>query len=104
MNTRWRQYVFPLMLITLLVSVSGCATHGKPPPTISLDEPVAAQPLPEPPKPIEVVAVPEPLALPWQLKPLPGEAKTKTKPEPTDGKVRVSRANEEARVAPRIIQ
>ena len=32
MNTRWRQYVFPLMLITLLVSVSGCATHGKPPP------------------------------------------------------------------------
>ena len=37
---------------------------GKPPPTISLDEPVQAQPLPEPPKPVEVVAVPEPLALP----------------------------------------
>jgi hypothetical protein len=33
---------------------------------------VQAQPLPEPPKPVEVVAVPEPLALPAQMKPIAG--------------------------------
>ena len=47
----------------------GLRLAGKPPPSISLDETVLAQPLPEPPKPVEVVAVPEPLALPAQLKP-----------------------------------
>ena len=67
MNLPFRFYAFVLTLAAL----SGCATQGKPPPTISLDEPVQAQPLPEPPKPVEVVAVPEPLALPAQLKPLP---------------------------------
>ncbi|HRH87031.1 MAG: P-type conjugative transfer protein TrbG [Hydrogenophaga sp.] len=80
----------------------GCATQGKPPPVISLDEPVAvtAQPLPDPPKPMEVVAVPQPLALPAQLKPLPEIAETRPVPESADEKIRVSRANEEARVAP----
>jgi hypothetical protein len=77
---------------------AGCASQGKPPPSISLDEPVQAQPLPEPPAPVEVVAVPEPLALPAQLKPLP-EPKAPA-PEPADEKVRVSRANAEARIAP----
>jgi len=94
MNPRIRIYVFPLLLITLV----GCATQGKPPPMITLDESVQAQPLPEPPKPVEVVAVPEPLPLPGQLMPLP-EAEAPT-PEPADERVRVSRANEEARVAP----
>ncbi|MDP1680558.1 MAG: P-type conjugative transfer protein TrbG, partial [Burkholderiales bacterium] len=53
MNTLSRKSVLPMILLLL----AGCATQGKPPPTISLDEPVtvAAQPLPEPPKPIEVV-------------------------------------------------
>lgn len=86
----------PLTLIVL----SGCATHGKPPPTISLDEPVQAELLPEPPSPVEVIAVPEPLALPAQLKPLPGVDDAKPTPEPADETVRVSRANAEARVAP----
>ncbi|KLD68855.1 conjugal transfer protein TrbG, partial [Xanthomonas hyacinthi DSM 19077] len=67
MNLPFRFYAFVLMFAAL----SGCASQGKPPPTISLDEPVQAQPLPEPPKPVEVVAVPKPLALPAQLKPLP---------------------------------
>ena len=62
MKLRFRLYVVPLTLLALRVS-------GKPPPSISLDETVLAQPLPEPPKPVEVVAVPEPLALPAQLKP-----------------------------------
>lgn len=83
-----------------LLALAGCATQGKPPPVIALDEPVAAQALPEPPRPIEVVAVPQPLALPAQLKPLPLEPETVVMPEPADEKVRVSRANAEARMAP----
>ncbi|WP_296555471.1 P-type conjugative transfer protein TrbG [Pigmentiphaga sp.] len=99
MNAQIRFYVFPALLVAFL---TGCATQGKPPPVISLDEPVAvaAQPLPEPPKPVEAVAVPEPLPLPAQLKPLPLEAEPAMAPEPADEKVRVSRANEEARMAP----
>lgn len=96
MNVPFRFYALPLMLLVL----AGCATQGKPPPTISLDEPVQAQPLPEPPKPVEVVAVPEPLALPAQLKPLPELDEAAPVPEPVDEKVRVSRANAEARIAP----
>jgi len=84
--------------IAMLVALSGCATQGKPPPVISLDEPVQAQLLPEPPAPVEVVAVPEILPIPAQLKPLPEV--DGPKPEPTDEKARVSRANAEARIAP----
>ncbi|MDP2162947.1 MAG: P-type conjugative transfer protein TrbG [Hydrogenophaga sp.] len=89
-------YVF----LSLVTALAGCATQGKPPPTITLDEPVQAQPLPEPPKPVEVVSVPQPLPLPDQLKPLPGLADEKSAPEPVDEKLRVSRANQEARIAP----
>ncbi|MCC8536630.1 P-type conjugative transfer protein TrbG [Xanthomonas axonopodis pv. poinsettiicola] len=96
MNLPFRFYALPLILLTL----AGCASQGKPPPSISLDEPVQAQPLPEPPKPVEVAAVPEPLALPAQLKPLPEGDAAPTVPEPADEKVRVSRANAEARIAP----
>ncbi|MGJ7484436.1 P-type conjugative transfer protein TrbG [Variovorax sp. LT2P21] len=101
MNPHFRIHVFP----SILLALAGCATQGKPPPTISLDEPVAvaARPLPEPPKPVEVVAVPEPLPLPAQLKPLaaqPSMADTRLAAEPADEKARVSLANQEARVAP----
>ena len=54
MKTRIRIYALPLMMVVTLVTVTGCATHGKPSPTITLDEPVsgmmAAQLLPEIPK------------------------------------------------------
>lgn len=96
MNALFRKSVLPLILLAL----TGCASQGKLPPSISLDEPVQAQPLPEPPAPVEVVAVPEPLALPAQLKPLPEADTAPTAPEPADEKVRVSRANAEARIAP----
>jgi len=78
--------------------LAGCASQE--PPVIVLDEPVEAQRLPEPPKPIEVVEVPKPLALPAQLKPLPETQPSKSAKEPADERVRVSRANREARVAP----
>lgn len=90
-------------LSTLLAAgLAACATQEKPPPVIPLDEPVAvqAQPLPEPAKPVQVVAVPEVLPMPAQMKPLPLVADLPPMPEPADEKLRVSRANEEARVAP----
>ena len=95
MNPYFRKSALPLMVVAL----AGCATQGKPPPSISLDEPVQAQPLPEVPKPVEVVTVPEPLALPGQMKPLVG-GDAKATPESPDEKVRVTRANAEARIAP----
>ena len=100
MNALFRKSVLPLILLASTVLFSGCASQGKPPPSISLDEPVQAQVLPEPPAPVEVVAVPEPLALPAQLKPLPEADTAPAAPESADEKVRVSRANAEARIAP----
>ena len=97
MNDLFRKSALPVMLLASTVLFSGCATQGKPPPHISLDEPVQAQPLPEAPKPVEVVAVPEVLAMPAQMKPIPD---AKPAAEPADETVRVSRANAEARIAP----
>ena len=100
MKTPIRIYVLPLILSATLVTVSGCATHGKPPPDITLDEPVAAHALPEPPKPIEVVEVPKLLPLPEQLKALGNPPEDKPVADSLDDKTRVARANAEARVAP----
>ena len=93
MNDLFRKSVLPIMLLAL----AGCATQGKPPPSISLDEPVRAQPLPEPPAPVDAVAVPQVLPMPAQMKPVPDAKPT---PEPADETLRVSRANAEARIAP----
>ncbi|MGB3882243.1 MAG: P-type conjugative transfer protein TrbG [Diaphorobacter nitroreducens] len=93
MKALFRKSALPLMLFTL----AGCASQGKPPPAISLDDPVQAQPLPEAPKPVEVVTVPEVLPMPAQMKPVPDARPTA---EPADETVRVARANAEARVAP----
>ena len=101
MKTDFRKHAFAPILMGAAV-LAGCATQGKAPPAISLDEPVAvaAQPLPEPTPPVEVVEVPKPLPLPGQMKALPNESQVKPAPEPSDEKVRVTRANEEARIAP----
>ena len=101
MKTDFRKHAFASTLIGAVV-LAGCATQGKPPPAIPLDEPVAAaaQPVPEPAPPVEVVEVPKLLLLPGQMKALPSAQEAKSPPEPLDEKVRVSRANEEARVAP----
>ena len=101
MNTFFCKSALPVVLLASTVLFAGCATQGKPPPVIALDEPVQAQPLPEAPKPVEVVAVPEVLPMPAQLKPVAEDsAKPAPMPEPADEKVRVSRANAEARIAP----
>ena len=88
----------PALLIA--ASLAGCATPGTPPPAITLDEPVQAQRQPEPPAPVEVVEVPKPLPLPAQMKPLPAAEAPPPAPEPADEKLRVSKANDEARIAP----
>lgn len=100
MKTQIRIYALPLILSATLATVTGCATHGQPPPDITLDEPVAAHALPELPKPIEVVEMPKLLPLPEQLKTLGSTPEDKPVVESPDEKTRVARANAEARVAP----
>ncbi|MDP9968941.1 type IV secretion system protein VirB9 [Variovorax paradoxus] len=102
MKTDFRRGVSAPILLSVVAVAAGCATQGKPPPAISLDEPVAAaaQLLPEPAPPVEVVEVPKLLPLSGQMKALPSAQEAKPAPEPSDEKVRVSRANDEARVAP----
>ena len=100
MNTVFRKTALPVILLASAMLFAGCATQGTPPPAISLDEPAQAQPLPELPKPVEVVEVPKVLPMPAQMKPLPESGEAKTTPEPANEKLRVSRANAEARIAP----
>lgn len=100
MKTQIRTYALPLILSVALATVTGCTTHGQPPPDITLDESVAAHALAEPPKPIEVVEVPKLLPLPEQLKSLRNAPEDKPVAESPDDKTRVARANAEARVAP----
>jgi type IV secretion system protein VirB9 len=81
--------------------LSACAgTKGAPPPEIAYDSedfrPAAVQAAP--PKPVEIVIVPEPLPLPGQLKPAPdGKAPEPDKRPPT---ARVDAANAAARKEP----
>ncbi len=87
----------------LLVSASAlasCATTSAMPPVITYDErpvEIAATLAPEPPRAVEVVAIPQPLPLPGQLKPLTDTPRTQ---EPSDPRQRVGVANAAARVQP----
>jgi len=90
--------------VAMLVSASalaGCATTSAKVPDIAYDDPpveIAATLLPEPPKLVEVVTIPEPLPLPGQLKPVAdGRASS---PEPADPRRRIGNANTAARVQP----
>lgn len=90
----------PLSLTLIACAVlAGCASRGTPPPEISLDEVIVAETfaLDALPMPIEVVAMPEPLPLPGQLKEI--DAKP-AKAEPASPTARVAQANKEARMAP----
>ena len=91
MISRALPYLFvPLVLVS-------CAQK---PPEIRYDEPQAAVLEPEPPKPVEVVQIPEPLPLPGQLKPV-ANAAALAKPEPKDPLRRVQLANAAAKVDPK---
>ena len=86
------------LIVSLAALASGCASTAKPPPEITLDEPVAAHAVPEPPKPVSVVTLPQPLPLPGQLKPL--DDAPALVPDAPDPRARVAKANDDARVAP----
>ncbi|MBU0557532.1 MAG: P-type conjugative transfer protein TrbG [Alphaproteobacteria bacterium] len=87
----------------LLVSASalaGCATTSAKAPAIAYDDPpveIAATPAPEVPRPVEVLAIPEPLPLPGQLKPVTEAPRV---PESSDPRQRVGVANAAARIQP----
>lgn len=87
----------PLMLLAL----SACAGPYQPP-AIRYDDAVRATRLPDPPKPVQVVEVPQPLPLPGQLKPLPPH-RSRTRhaaPESADPATRVTQADLAARIQP----
>ncbi|HVB16649.1 MAG TPA: P-type conjugative transfer protein TrbG [Stellaceae bacterium] len=82
-------------IVTLGAVLALAACAGKtPPPAIAYDSGsfTAAVPESAPPKPVQIVKVPEPLPLPGQLQPLPTKVKPDTRP-PTD---RVAAANKAA--------
>ncbi|MBN9505357.1 MAG: P-type conjugative transfer protein TrbG [Altererythrobacter sp.] len=89
-----------LALPALLLSAStlaGCATTSQRLPEISLDDAPPALEATEPPRAVEVVAIPEPLPLPGQLRAL----NTGRPPnEPGDPRSRVGAANAAARIEP----
>jgi len=82
------------------IPLAACASH---PPRISYDDPAsthAAALQPEPPKPVEIVTLPEPLPLPGQLKPLRGRDQARRGPEPGNPARRVQLANAAAAMNP----
>ncbi|WP_249034029.1 TrbG/VirB9 family P-type conjugative transfer protein, partial [Komagataeibacter nataicola] len=87
--------VLPLLILPL----AGCAQHYHPP-VIRYDDAVQATRLPDPPKPVQVVEVPQPLPLPGQLKPLPSRRTAHPAPEAADPTARVTQANLAARIQP----
>ena len=82
------------------IPLAACASH---PPRISYDDPASAHAAtlqPEPPKPVEIVTLPEPLPLPGQLKPLHGRDRARVGPEPGNPERRVQLANAAAAMNP----
>ncbi|AZV38992.1 type IV secretion system protein PtlF precursor [Komagataeibacter europaeus] len=86
--------IAPFMI--LLAPLAACSSW-KPPAIRYDDTPRQAVLTPEPPKPVQVVELPEPLPLPGQLKPIPYRHAS---PEPADPHERVERANSVARIQP----
>ena len=87
-----------VVVVVLGIVLAGCATIEPVKPEIAHQVPVRAQRLPEPTKPVEVVAIPRPLPLPGQLERI--ETPTPKPPQSTNLGERVDKANEDARVAP----
>lgn len=77
--------------------ISAICANKVPPPEIQYDNAVPAMKAADPPAPVTVVPLPEPLPLPGQLKPV-AEAKAPT--ESASPTVRVNQANAAARMQP----
>ena len=85
----------PLLLFAMS-ALAGCTAHH-PPPRISYDDPQPAVLQQDPPAPVQIVEMPEPLPLPGQLKPVEEGHRP---PEEADPKKRVETANAAARIEP----
>ncbi|MEQ1756532.1 MAG: P-type conjugative transfer protein TrbG [Micropepsaceae bacterium] len=83
-----------------MLALTACASQGAPPPQIAYDNEEFRQAFaaPEPAKPVEVLTIPEPLPLPGQLKPLPGNKLMKVRSGPPQ--TRVDAANRVAMQEP----
>ncbi len=77
--------------------LAGCAEK---PPQISYDDPQPAHLEADPPKPVEVVSIADPLPLPGQLKTTSATASTSHWSEPRDPAKRVQLANARAKIDP----
>jgi P-type conjugative transfer protein TrbG len=88
----------PLAILLLAGTSLGACTTWKPPEIKYDDTPRQAVLTPDPPKPVEIVQLPQPLPLPGQLKPIPGGRTAP--PEAADPRTRVDQANGAARIEP----
>lgn len=86
------------MLLLASSALVLCACADNPPPQIAYDSGdfQSTRIEADPPKPVEIVQIPEPLPLPGQLKPLPA----KEKPDASPPTTRVQAANKAARQEP----
>ncbi len=91
----FRISVIALMLLSG-TALAGCATTRKPPEIAYDDAPPAALKV-DPPAPVTVVELPQPLPLPGQLKPV---TVSRTAPEAADPRARIAEANAAARMQP----
>ena len=89
-----------LIALAAPVALAACA-HKEPPPQISYDTDdfSAAALTAEPPLPVEIVTLPEPLPLPGQLMPMPGEWEPPPEDE-RDPETRIGDANSAAAMEP----
>jgi type IV secretion system protein TrbG len=85
-----------LALLLGTSALAGCASGNKPP-EISYDDAAPAVQAPDPPAPVQVVELPQPLPLPSQLKRVGASSRG---PEPADPAIRVNQANDAARIQP----
>jgi len=90
-----------LFLLCTVGLLAACAAK-EPPPKITYDDVDFRQAAvePEPPRPVEVVTVPEPLPLPGQLKPVPDHAAKESAKDTSDPRDRVKAAQDAARYEP----
>ena len=95
-RSHFRVAALPAFLMSVS-ALTGCATTSQRLPEISLDEASPAILTSEPPRPIQVVAIPDPLPLPGQLRPLDTAPPA---PEQGNPRQRVGAANAAARIEP----
>ena len=101
-NPQFRKSASVLLLLCGS-ALSACTTTKFTPPSITYDDAPAVaavltpEPTPSASEMVEVVAIPEPLPLPGQLKPVEDD---RNAPEPADPAERIRNANDAARVQP----